>query len=1819
MLPILTSSTPPTASAPRSSLIATLALFSLLFFSLPGFAAECGGTLEVAFVDAAGSPAAVAAAEVSVGRVAEGGFRVEKISGLLEGTDGLRLDVRAGNHRVEVGFVGSADRLGQAATFVRSFDAKLACGQNLRLEVEVPAPSKAAVGLADADFTSPAELPGSILGRKVGELIEEVAGNDAVTKAGKTDDGSTKVLSSGETFYCAWDFFDDNQANVAPWTLSQIGDVDQAAVAEAGGRLLLTGDGTELYHGADHTAFYHQSITGDFRAEISLESFADSLGGGFRKAGLMVRTGTGANDPRIMIAYVPNHPTYNRPALQFDYRGTDGVARELASTPLGLPMPLRMAIDRRGNLFQVYFSTNGGASWSTPAGAAGGRITLNLPATLQVGPNVTSYSATQATTATFSRFELCSPDGSALPGPGPGAACSPNRPLEILYLLDISGSMTLPYPGAPSKIDAARAAIAQVNDVLAAQAPNTEVALIAFNGKDNPSYNLISSTRILAHFTNDYAAIEAAAATINPASIDPRTTTPTAIALKKAIEMLEAEHTPSALPIVVLFTDTVPNIDSDGYGPSQYTFNEIQNISLYDGLGNFRPFGQVAWSGNYNASRHTYDGEVLANAMYELEELRDRIADVIFYGVAIQGDGVASQVFREDLLDYGAYLTGGDVFSAANAGDLGNSLVSIINILDCGGSLGDRVWLDSDADGVQDPLEPGLPGIPVEVYNSSNTLVATVVTDANGNYSVDSLLPGSYTVRIAASSLAGLAQTYDLDGLSSANQATVSVAAYQDRTDVDFGYRMTAPEPGCRTDAFDDGFVSFFWQPEAIGDDNAGSMVEAGGVFTIGSNGSDLYHGPDNGFMAAQAVSGDFRVEIDVVDFPQDLGGQYRKAGLTMREDDSPGAARVMAMVVPHFPPSNVAALQFDVRLVTNGTPVEMSSTVQGISLPVRLAIQRRGSTVEVFYSSNGGTTWVKPLGAQGGDVDMPALGSSVLVGPMAASYDRGQVFKASFDDFEICQPDPEIIVPPPPVDCVPGQPLDVVILLDQSGSMTWTYTSGMSKFTASKNAAMALVNAIGALNNGSRAALVTFTGRGDDPAYNLNSAVFMRSPLTTDTVALASLIDGLSMQGISPLATTPLPIAYGTVTNLFATQALATHAPVVIQIGDLLPNIDLQGRGPREYPLMELFDLPLMSGGNWLAPGVVAWSGTYHGTTETYTGETLANGMVKIQEMKAAHPTVRIFGAVTIGNGVDLGTSSLSLAEYAAYFTGGAAIPAHNSDTVTLTVLQLLGVALCNENGSATIGDRVWYDQDGDGAQDNGENGIAGVTVNLLGAGNVVVATTTTDAGGSYIFGGVLPGTYTVAVDPTTLPLTQRLPTYDRDGVASANTAVVTVQAFEVRLDVDFGYDLIEGPAPEPVQGCFTDNFDDDTLAAGWGTGFLGNGNAGGAVEAGGTLAVTGNGAQLFAEDHGFMTYRSVNNEFLRAEVEIVGSVSGGASIYEKTGLTMTTSLDAKAPRVTVQYQPNWPDSRGSLQFRYRASAGGDGGQTWASTVVNVRLPVRVAIEKNGDTYTGSYSYDGVTWVRPGGGLQGTVTIPMGDVLLVGMSATSYDAGATTVTGRYDNFSLCNLNPVVSEDCVTEANNGHAVWMPGISSNLVPDASNPGRFLRYADGTAHFEMTVHHVSDANKIFDVVVDLTGRTNVTPPGSPKKELAGSSYVPTGPIDPSTWYYYPAFTGTLTGRGAWSGALIEISRIGPSWQEGVGANGKNLLYGASAWFTVDVVNQPTSGPALVLSNDHGDFNVELSCEPGFGQTKMGGRKGRPPVGTTTPTAPGLKSDN
>lgn len=67
----------------------------------------------------------------------------------------------------------------------------------------------------------------------------------------------------------------------------------------------------------------------------------------------------------------------------------------------------------------------------------------------------------------------------------------------------------------------------------------------------------------------------------------------------------------------------------------------------------------------------------------------------------------------------------------------------------------------------------------------------------------------------------------------------------------------------------------------------------------------------------------------------------------------------------------------------------------------------------------------------------------------------------------------------------------------------------------------------------------------------------------------------------------------------------------------------------------------------------------------------------------------------------------------------------------------------------TGSIGDLVWFDENGDGIQDPSENGIGLVSVELLDDLGNTVASTTSNDDGSYSFTNVVPGIYIVRVNP--------------------------------------------------------------------------------------------------------------------------------------------------------------------------------------------------------------------------------------------------------------------------------------------------------------------------------------------------------------------------------------------------------------------------------------------------------------------------------------
>jgi SdrD B-like domain len=85
-------------------------------------------------------------------------------------------------------------------------------------------------------------------------------------------------------------------------------------------------------------------------------------------------------------------------------------------------------------------------------------------------------------------------------------------------------------------------------------------------------------------------------------------------------------------------------------------------------------------------------------------------------------------------------------------------------------AIGNRIWFDTNNNGVKDAGEAATPGVLVELVNSANAVVATTATNAAGEYIFDNLPAGTYTVRVASTNWA-------VGGITSAQATAAGNAA----------------------------------------------------------------------------------------------------------------------------------------------------------------------------------------------------------------------------------------------------------------------------------------------------------------------------------------------------------------------------------------------------------------------------------------------------------------------------------------------------------------------------------------------------------------------------------------------------------------------------------------------------------------------------------------------------------------------------------------------------------------------------------------------------------------------------------------------------------------------------------------------------------------------------------------------------------------------------------------------------------------------------------------------------------------------------------
>ncbi len=212
------------------------------------------------------------------------------------------------------------------------------------------------------------------------------------------------------------------------------------------------------------------------------------------------------------------------------------------------------------------------------------------------------------------------------------------------------------------------------------------------------------------------------------------------------------QHTNTAT-VTGSFTDDAGNIatptdnnDANYYGLTaaigNFVWEDINGNGMQD-LGEPGISGATVKLFDNNGNQVDSSYTTLSDGFYEFTDLNPGNYSVQFilpaeYVFTAQGQG------SDDAKDSDASPASGMTVSYTLVGGQYNDTVDAGAYLPA--ALGDYVWHDGNANGIQDPGEPVIPGVTVNLKNAVGTVIDTTHTDADGKYSFTQLPPGQYQV-----------------------------------------------------------------------------------------------------------------------------------------------------------------------------------------------------------------------------------------------------------------------------------------------------------------------------------------------------------------------------------------------------------------------------------------------------------------------------------------------------------------------------------------------------------------------------------------------------------------------------------------------------------------------------------------------------------------------------------------------------------------------------------------------------------------------------------------------------------------------------------------------------------------------------------------------------------------------------------------------------------------------------------------------------------------------------------------------------------------
>lgn len=661
------------------------------------------------------------------------------------------------------------------------------------------------------------------------------------------------------------------------------------------------------------------------------------------------------------------------------------------------------------------------------------------------------------------------------------------------------------------------------------------------------------------------------------------------------------------------------------------------------------------------------------------------------------------------------------------------------------GSIGDTVWLDANADGQQGSGEAGIANVEI-VLTGRDGLTRTTTTDDDGFYLFTDLPPDVYTVRVVGSTLpSGLVQTYDLDGILN-NETTLVLDMGDDRRDVDFGYVPAPAELGTIGDT-----VWYDLNENGVQDDGEPGIGNVTLILTAARGTVGTTQTNSEGWYTFAALpSGLYTVSVDTATLP-------------------PGATQVYDI-------DGVLDNQSSLTLDTGETNLEQDF---GYLPP---ALGSIGDTLwcdvnrnSVQDNSEEGlpqvtVTLLDETGAPIDQVDTDINGIYVFTDLPPGTY---TVVVDAQDLPQSCD------IPRTDLDGTPDNQTTVTLT---QGEVQRDVDFGYEPLEPGTigDTIWCDDNGDGLLNNGEAGlpqvtvTLLDSSGTPIDSVQTNPNGIYLFEDLPPGTYTV--VIDTSTLPTRCNL---PVSESDGTLDNQIGVELESGGSNLdvdfgyqpaePVRIGDTL-WCDVNANGSQE------------SGESGLPQVTVTVLD--ENDTPVASVQTDANGLYLFDDLPAGTYTV-VVDTSTIPTSCDMPNSELDNT------LNGRVEVTLDAGEENLDVDFGYRPAA---DQPATLGDRVWRDNNGNGIQDEGETGIANVEVTLLDGDGNVVAVTTTDDNGLYLFEDVPPGDYIVSVsqpeDFAYAPVNQG----DDDAVDSdiepetGQSAVVTLLPGQVNTTVDVG-----------------------------------------------------------------------------------------------------------------------------------------------------------------------------------------------------------------------------------------------------------------------------------------------------------------------------------------------------------------------------------------------------------------------------------------------